>query len=379
MMTKKKRRFDIDGRLVFIFLVSVIIIVAVTFTVMLFNCDTVKYDTVYSGVNGEGLIVRQETSYDLSSYEKLDFNRIIDGDSVTEGDKIVTAYKKGYIKNTLDKLTETEKSIVAYQNQSVINGYEDRNIKKYDFDIQVTVRRMSEDDGEFIELYSKLCTLMSQREEYIKAEYNTDSNTYLQQLYDDERSYCESLGAWCDVILAEKSGVIGFYCDGAEQTLTPETILSCSAQEIKNFFKEDYSGGGNAFKIVESEKWYAVVTVDSTEGFGEGLYYPVYVGNETDYEVGYLERIVNDKKCNALIFSFETGAEKNIDFRKATVNLGQRCEGYSIKSKFVKNGTVTVKKDGEKVAVPVEVLYSDSKRTIIKVTDELDIGQKVYR
>lgn len=379
MMNKKKRRFDVDGRIVFIILATVVIAVTVAVTVMLLSRDTVKYDIVYSGVSGEGIIVRQETYTDLSQYEKLEFNRIIDGDAVTEGDVIVTAYKKGYIKNTLDKLAETEKSIVAYQNQSVINGYEDRNIKKYDFDIQLTVRRMSEDDGEFIELYARLCTLMSEREEYIKAEYNTESNTYLQQLYEDERSLCESLGAWSDVITADKSGVIGFYCDGAEQTLTPEKILSCSAQEIKNLFKEEYISDGTSFKIVESEKWYAVVTVESTEGFGEGLYYPVYVGNETEYEIGYLERIVTDKKCNALIFSFETGAEKYIDFRKTDINLGQRCEGYSLNSKFVKNGTVTVKKDGEKVTVPVEVLYSDGKRTVIKVTDELAIGQKVYR
>lgn len=376
---KTKKRFNFDSRLIFIGVSALIIIAAVITIVLLKSSAQIEYDIVYSGISGKGLIIRQESYTDLSEYEKLDFERHIDGDTVNSGDSIVTAFKKGYIKTTLDKLRETENSIVAYQNQSVISSYDDKTITKFDFDIEVTLRNMSEYNEGFIELYTRLCSLMQQREDYIKETYNTDSNTYLQQLYSDEKSLADSLAAWSEVLTAAESGVIGFYCDGFESELTPEKAMTLSGQEVKDYLKKNYESNKSAFKIVSSEKWYAVVNVKSVDGFNAGMSYPVYIGNETEYEIGVLERIIDDKKGKALVFSFETGAQKYIDFRSCDIHLGERSEGYSVKNGFVSNSTVTVKIDGKKTVVPVEVLYSDSNKTVFKVSDSLQLGQKVYK
>lgn len=376
---KTKKRFNFDSRLVFIGISALIIIASIVTIILLKSSAAIEYDIVYNGINGKGIIIRQENYTDLSEYEKLDFGHSIDGDTVEIGTDIVTAFKKGYIKTTLDKLRETENSIVAYQNQSVISSYDDKKITKFDFDIKVILRNMAEFNGGFIELYTQLCSLMQQREDHIKATYNTESNTYLQQLYADEKSLAESLSAWCEKLTASESGVIGFYCDGFESELTPEKALSLSGQDVKDYLKKNYQSNRPAFKIVSSNKWYAVISLKSIDGFNEGMSYPVYIGNETECEVGTLERIIDDKKGKALVFSFETGIQKYIDFRKCDFHLGERTEGYSVKNGFVKNGTVTVKVDGKKTAVPVEVLYSDKNKTVFKVSDGLQSGQRVYR
>ena len=59
MKTKKRRNFD--SRLIFIGVSALIIIAAVVSIVLLKSSAQIEYDIVYSGISGEGLIIRQES------------------------------------------------------------------------------------------------------------------------------------------------------------------------------------------------------------------------------------------------------------------------------------------------------------------------------
>ncbi len=341
--------------------------------------DNIAYKIHYDGIGGKGVVFRDETYFDLSSYEKILFGNIIEGQHVQQGTKIASAYKKGYIKNTLNKLAETEKNIAAYQNQNILTSFDDKNIKNFDFEIDVTIKRMSEEDNGYIELYGTLCNLISARQQYIRNNYNTENNDYLQGLYADEKNMTEALAAWCDVFSASEDAFVGFYCDGKESELNIEKAQNITYKETENLFKASTDEMNKGFKLVKDSKWYIAAKVEDSSLFAVGSTYPVYIDNEKSFEAGLVEKIIDDRSGSVVIFSFSDNVEKYLDIRITNVFVGQRFEGYTIKNDYIKNGEVKIKAGKKKSTVPVNILYQDEDFIIFDVNEQLSLGQKVYK
>lgn len=371
---KRLKRVNYSPLIIFVAILMVVI-TAVCLIVFLPKSYAVQYDIVYDGIETKGMIIRDEYYTDLQSYEKLHYNNIVEGQFVKKDSDIVLAYKKGYIKNTLSKLMETETNIVNYLN-NIIEGYDDKNIQQYDFEIEVAIKKMSQEDSGFIELYSNLCTLMKERAEYIRATFTADQK--LEELYADEQNLITSIDSWRDHIKAVSDGYVGFYCDGAESEFNSSNVLNLGYTDYNNAIKKGYKTDLNGFKIVADSKWYLIVEIDDADEFELGNYYQVYISNETEYEYGCLEKIIDEKKGNAIVFSFEDNVEKYLDLRQTNVFIGSRYEGYSVKNKFIKDSSVIVKLNKKKTAIPVEILYSDKEKTVFKYSEQISLGQKVY-
>ncbi|MBP5662429.1 MAG: hypothetical protein J6X30_04685 [Clostridia bacterium] len=360
--------------------IATLLLIGVILLLILFPYSgSIRYDIVYNGERLTGVILRTEHIVDLSSYEKVLFENMVDGQRLEQGEKIVTAYKKGYLKTSLDKLRETEKNIVAYQNQSVITGYDDRKIVMYDFDIEVLIRRMSEETEGYITLYHDLCRVMAERESYIRATYNTESNTYLQGLYQDEVSLLESLRVWRDELAATEEGYLGFYCNQSEGELSPGADMTL--QQVKELVKREKKPMQNAFKVVTEEAWYIAVPVDRVDGrFTVEEHYPLYIGNADTYEPARLVSVQTEKRGAILLFRLEDNVEKYLDLFSTDLFVGQRVEGFSVPNRYVKNDSIKIKDDsGEEQNIPIQILYHDKDRTVFAPNDACRVGGKVYR
>lgn len=362
---------------IFIAVVLVAVLITICLVIVLPKSDKVKYDIVYDGIESKGMIVRDEQFTDLSGYEKLYFNSIVEGQFVSKDTDIVSAYKKGYIKNTLEKLNETEKNIVTYQNQNIITGFDDKQIQQYDFQIEVIIGKMSNQESGFIELYAELCSLMKDREKYIRTNYTADQ--HLEDLYNDEESLISSIDAWRDRVVSQSDGFVGFYCDGAETLYNSTNVLNIAYADFNTNLKKGFSNNLNGFKIISDTTWYLIVDIDNPEEFTAGNYYQVYISNESEHEFGYLEKIIDEKKGSALVFSFNDNVEKYLDLRITKVFIGSRYEGYSVKNGYIKNSTAIIKVDKKKTQVPVEIIYQDKDKTIFRYTEQISLGQKVYK
>lgn len=375
MISKKRINiFNYSPLIVFVAILMVIV-TAVCLIIFLPKSYAVQYDIVYDGIETKGMIIRDEYYTDLQNYEKLHYNNIVEGEFVKKDTDVVLAYKKGYIKNTLSKLNETEISIVNYLN-NIIVGYDDKNIQQFDFEIDVTIKKMSQVDSGFIEEYSKLCSLMKERAEYIRLNFTPDQ--MLEDLYKDEENLIASIDTWRDHIKAINDGFVGFYCDGAESQFNSSNVLNLGYTDYNNAVKKGFKNDLNGFKIVADSKWYMLVETDEPDEFVAGNYYQVYISNQAQYEYGCLEKIIDEKKGDLLVFSFNDNVEKYLDLRETKVFIGSRYEGYSVKNKFIKNSSVIVKTDKKKTNIPVEILYSDKNRTVFKYNDQISLGQKVY-
>ncbi len=372
--SKKIKKVKYSPLIVFI-AVLITIITAICLIIFVPKSYSVEYDIVYDGVNTKGIIIRDETYFDLQNYEKIQYNNIVEGQFVKQDTDIALAYKKGYIKNTLSKLIETEKNIVTNLNNLTV-GYDDKIIRQLDFEIDVVIQKMSQEDSGFIELYSKLCDLMKDRAQYIRDNFTPDQ--MLEDLYNDEKNLIESIETWRDHIKATKDGFIGFYCDGAETQFNSSNVEDISYAEYNNAVKKEFSNDLKGFKIISDQKWYVIVDIDDPEEYTVGNHYQIYLSNESQGEYGYLEKVIDEKKGSALVFSFSDNVEKYLDLRITNVFIGSRFEGYSVKNKFIKDSTVIVKNDRKKTQIPVEVLYKDKEKTVFKYTEQISLGQKVY-
>ncbi len=353
-----------------------IIVLAIILTPKTYAID---YKIVKNGIGLEGLIIRKEQAADLSEYEKLDFGGLIDGQKIEAGQQVVLAYKKGYIKTTIEKLAQTEENIITYLNQTVLKNYDDKEIERFDFEINVAIRKMAELDEGYIELYGNLCNLIEQRKNYINEKYMSEKNTYLEGLYKDEKNLQEALDAWRNTFYAEQNGYISFYCDGLEDDYLPSEIDSlsltqASLEKIKKNIKSN-----DSYKIITDEKWYIAVPYSKDVSMlQQGMYYSVYIGNENESELACLTKIISEKRDSILVFELDKNVQKYADKRIVSLLIGERFEGFSIKNEFINDSQVIIKTKDGKQTVTVEVLYSDDKKTIVKETDQLKLGQKVY-
>ncbi len=372
---KRRRRFP-AGIVLLAFLLLAILVGILIFALP--GKTMLTYKILYTGLSAEGLLVRSESITALDEYEKIDYENMIDGQFVESGSKIATAYKKGYIKNTLSKLADTQESIVTYQNQNIIQNFDDRTIAKLDFEISVVIRKMAENTQGYIELYGELCRLVEERRSYVRENFNTDSNTYLQGLYSDEENLLESLRAWFDEFIAPADGYIGFYCDGFEGAMNAEQLASVKPAELKGYLQADYNKNINAFKLVTEPKWYVAIVTEQSSAFQQGMHYPVFIGNAEESEIGCLENIVTERNSSVLVFSFEKNVEKYLDIRTATIHIGERFAGYEVPSSYVKNGTITVKNQQDRQEIAVEVLYDNGETAILQETPALKVGQRIY-
>lgn len=217
---------------------------------------------------------------------------------------------------------------------------------------------------------------MKERAEYIRLNFTPDQ--MLEDLYKDEENLIASIDTWRDHIKAINDGFVGFYCDGAESQFNSSNVLNLGYADYNNAIKKGFKNDLNGFKIVADSKWYMLVETDEPDEFVAGNYYQVYISNQAQYEYGCLEKIIDEKKGDLLVFSFNDNVEKYLDLRETKVFIGSRYEGYSVKNKFIKNSSVIVKTDKKKTNIPVEILYSDKNRTVFKYNDQISLGQKVY-
>ena len=106
---------------------AVIALITATVFSIIFAPKTcaIDYQIIKNGIEVEGVIIRDEQAFNLSEYEKLDFGGLIDGQKVEKGQQVVSAYKKGYIKTTIEKLVQTEEIIVTYLIETFLKNYDD--------------------------------------------------------------------------------------------------------------------------------------------------------------------------------------------------------------------------------------------------------------
>ena len=119
--------------------------------------------------------------------------------------------------------------------------------------------------GSLLTSARQLETAMVNRQEYLRA--NKREDTKLTKLYDEENTRMTSIQSWRKVEKAGRTGVVSFYMDGYENDLTPDTLPTLSASDVRTVLSggklSSNSKNNGIYRIVNQDKWYVALVTDA--------------------------------------------------------------------------------------------------------------------
>lgn len=187
-------------------------------------------------------------------------------------------YTKDYSQSVIDDLNTCEKKILDYLRNNLLKDVLNKDLDALDKQIdelsdEIRAAIISGNDSQLSNYYTQLCTLMNQRQEFLRKQVNEDDE--LKSLYKQETALLAQIESWTKFSIAEEDGVVSYYFDGAEASLTPENMLDLTANEILNIQngKSYYTLAASTesiplYRLVNPNDWYvAVVSNEKIEEF----------------------------------------------------------------------------------------------------------------
>lgn len=217
-------------------------------------------------VSFQGVYVRNETvisgrANGVLSYPNADGSRIANGS--------VVAYVYGseediYVNKRIEELKEEVKLLESAQNPGTTEVAEPEFISSFiDQHYQTIAFLIAENDLDSLtEERKQLQTLMDIYHIIINEE--TDFNSAIDSLNSQIASLEARRREPKSVITADSTGYFISYTDGYEDRLTPESISSVTADEIKSIISsaEEDRSGRNIGKMVDGYEWKMIGVVD---------------------------------------------------------------------------------------------------------------------
>ena len=181
----------------------------------------------------------------------------------------------------------------------------------------------------------------------------------------------------------EKRGVISYFYDGLEQSLTPDKLESITIAslekagetgfEVQKCKKKSAGAGDKLFKLVDNKEWFlaAWLTAEDAEGIAEGGTVSVDFNDETRLKMkvksvtseGDKQKIV--LSCNRYYEFFDKYRTKDCRLIKYS-RTGILLESSSIVEEDGQKGVYVKDKFGNYNFTPVSVLGSDGNTTAVE-------------
>jgi hypothetical protein len=214
----------------------------------------------------------------------------------------------------------------------------------------------------------------------------TQPDDTLSRMYQQEASLQEKIDQTRKAVTAPVAGLVSFYLDGYETSITVDGIAAMTPDKVKalrdkilsasqSFENQDIVAVGQPVcRIVNPGKWYAVIVMNNSENrFVEG----------TDCDVTFdgLQKTVTTKVLHVAtqgdrflaVLEVPEGVKEIISLRLVGGHLGQDIEGFRVPLNmiFEENGHayVGIKGSGSGIQrVEVTILGKDGRYAIVKET-----------
>ena len=160
-------------------------------------------------------------------------------------------------KSIRKNIQQYHKVVLGNELDSQLEVY-DLTVKQKALDLKSLVRRTT--NGNFLKLVDQLETSMEERRQYMSA--NMRSDTKLIKYYDEEKQKINTIEGWRAAKAAEADGVISFYLDGYEHSLTPDTLENLTIDQMRTVLAggslSTQSGRSmtDIYRIVNQNHWY---------------------------------------------------------------------------------------------------------------------------
>lgn len=397
-MMRRRRRMRIQPRF-FIFLIVLLLAVGAGVWIFLTPDQPVYVvEGVLEGSNTtQSVIVREETLVEAAEYGKIDY-LVPEGEPVASGESIANIYKVGYSERIVTELSDLGQRIHDAQQAAVkdlpedpIHSINTGIVQKLD-EIASAVR--SGDNTGLLTLEHELKKQISGRDAYLRT--SVTPGTALVDLNLKYQAKLDELNKYKETVKASGAGTVSFYYDGLETLLTLNNAAALSYEDVQNIL----SGAGQVtqgqakaltplYRLVTGSRWYVLALSKEGEqdfriGQSYALSFPGYSG--TEYNGTVVSHQVDDKQRTIDVLEVNQDIGMLLNVRKADMVVGRRVEGLKVPANYVvekdgQTGVIILNAQKQRTLVPVEVLASDGKFSIVhpQVENSLAINTRIYR
>lgn len=373
--------------------IVVVLTAAVVVIALQSSLQTGKKESLSFEYTTQGVIIRNEKLYktDVSSRNKLVAE---EGASVSKGDVIAEVYTSDYNQSIVDDLNACEKKILDYLRNNLLKDVLNQDLDSIDAQIDelsndIRSAIISGKNEKLSEYYTQLSTLMQQRQDFLRKQVNEDAQ--LKELYDRESTLVAQMESWTKYSIAEEDGIVSYYFDGAEASLTPQNMKELSADELLNIQngKSYYTLASSAdavplYRLVKPSGWYIAVVskeripefydkdtafnVEFTAGSGEQLTAKVAdVKEDAGKYIYYLQ--FDDFKSSLL-------TPRYLELKISAQYVGIKVPASAVKTVDGATG-IYVKDGGGKRFVEVDVLIEKDGEACVQPVDiTVDLGEE---
>ena len=372
--------------------------IAITLTFILFVSklslkqplyDIIQYGEITSWNECAGLVIRQEKTYTAPDYGKVDF--FVSKGQIVEKDALLAVlYRDNFDQGLIDDLYETKQKISDYQNKNLVQEIMDSDFEKIHDNISQIMRTMqySVHDGVvqgMAEYENQLRGLLSRRKEMLDKEDFT--NSYLEQLYEQEKDIEDKLDEWKVEIAAPETGMISFELDGLEDLLTLNEIDYLNAEQYLSFKEHETVDSNNEnsvldaplFKIVSPDRWYIASLIPHRNIFyeqGDSVSVKL-LGLSEDIIESRIYKVDSLKDSTLVILEMTEGIESVLEARNIHIEIGTVTHGLMVPKSAIINrkdeAGVKVVHNGDIEYVKVKVRAMDDKWAVVEKENDADI------
>jgi len=384
----------VTGRFyVFLMLVAAIVMFLFRDSIFTTSESAVVYSASASDVRTvQALIVRDEAVASEKQVSRVEFIAP-ENTLVRVGEPVAYVYSLEYSERLINELNNIRKNIQQYH--KVVLGNEldsqlevyDLTVKQKALDLKSLVRRTT--NGNFLKLVDQLETSMEERRQYMSA--NMRSDTKLIKYYDEEKQKINTIEGWRAAKAAEADGVISFYLDGYEQSLTPETLENLTIDQMRTVLAggslSTQSGRSmtDIYRIVNQNHWYLVVMSDdaSWNPVNGATYSFQLQGFEDLVYTGTVKRMQKSGTTVMAHLEVTDPIGPLLYQRSGTAALGTNLSGLSVPAKAVikqngQDGVLLFDVPGG-TFVPVEVIHLEDDTALVLplVEGVIGVGSRV--
>jgi hypothetical protein len=398
------RKYTVKPRF-YVILAVLLLLVVWGFAALLgaFSPARVEWGRLSSDQAISAIVLRDEQVVSAEEYGRLSCIAA-ESEAVAKGAPVATLFLSGYSEKDSSSLLKLQNDIKDYQKNHVIKDtvYKDLdaiNAKIDDKMNEISSKVIAHRTQDLATAEQDLRNDMDERKAYMYSIIDKPDDE-LSRMYQQEVTLQEKINLTMKAVNAPADGLVSFYLDGYETTLTLDGISGMTPAEVKElrgkllgfsqpFTSADLVNAGQPIcRLVNPEKWYAVVVMNA----GEDRF---VAGTDCDVTFDGLPETVTakvlkeEKEGGAAFAVLEVpkGAREMISLRLVGGHLGQDIEGFRVPLGMVleENGKayVAIKEAGaEATRLEVRILGKDDKYAIIKeATDEgaLQIGQELTR
>lgn len=383
MINKNKKTKPFKKVIISLFITSLIVLFVLIYCIpnvgeTFQKTRIATYDTIQIIDNLECYIIRDETVF-FSNTEGTIKYIASEGERVRKSSEILRVHV-----HDIDPTAESKLEVLNQRIEKINNGESifendlnkiEEKIASYAEDI-----RKATDEGNISEIkeFEEKILRLTEKKNIIMN--NTGLKNDNIEALEQERNHLQSTISQSIVTFkSSEPGVISYYIDGYETELTPANMYLLNKEEldkieieVQNTFREKTLSNEPLFKMIHSSVWYVAAWVDDDkiDNYIKGN--TVYLNLPNGQTKGVIYDIIVDEEKNLVLIKMNHYYPDYWQIRKINTEIivanyeGLKIDNDSIIEVDGRLGVYVVNIDGEYTFMPIKVIGTDGKRTIVE-------------